>query len=209
MHLFQCCIKQSAWCSKSTLNVHISGLHFYHLLFYCIILILFVALVLLPSYFSISYELCVDIRDFTQWSFSEECKWNNVTLVVYFLKSSKGSAWNQVEIQISTLVFWSGTSFCGYKARPVLSNEHGAVNSTLLHSSWQETVLEDNLFTRQEVIARLDLLAQPRKYQGWFLESLRGSRQLVTTENTSGEHTMVSVFGAAQHIQRYSEPSGE
>lgn len=83
------------------------------------------------------------------------------------------------------------------------------VNSPLLHSSWQETVLEDNLFTRQEVFARLDLLAQPRKHQGCFLESLRGGRQLVTTENTSGEHTTVSVFRAAQHIQRHCERSGE
>lgn len=52
------------------------------------------------------------------------------------------------------------------------------------------------MFTRQEVIARLDLSAQPKKYQGWFLESLRGSRQLVTTENTSGEHTMVPALQA-------------
>lgn len=37
------------------------------------------------------------------------------------------------------------------------------VNSSLLHGSWQETVVEDNLFTRQEVIAKLDLLAQPRQ----------------------------------------------
>lgn len=62
------------------------------------------------------------------------------------------------------------------------------------------------MFTRQEVIARLDLLAQPRKYQGRFLEALRGSRQLLTTENTSGEHIMVSVFRAAR---RYSKPSVE
>lgn len=46
--------------------------------------------------------------------------------------------------------------------------------------------MEDNLFTRQEVIAMLDLSAQPRKYQCWAWESLRGSRQLAITENTSG-----------------------
>lgn len=56
--------------------------------------------------------------------------------------------------------------FGGCEARPLLSNEQGVVNSPLLHSSWQETVLEDNLFTRQVVIARLDLHAQPRKYHG-------------------------------------------
>lgn len=101
---------------------------------------------------------------------------------------------SQLEIQIFSFLFRGSAGFCRCEDRLVLSNEHGAVNSPLLHSSWQETVLEDNLFTRQEVIARSDLIAQPRKYQGWFLESLRGSRQLATTENTSGEHTMVSVF---------------
>lgn len=64
------------------------------------------------------------------------------------------------DILISILRWYS---FCGYKARLLLSNEHGVVNTPLLHSSWQEAVLEDNLFTRQEVIARLDLSAQPKK----------------------------------------------
>lgn len=58
--------------------------------------------------------------------------------------------------------------FRGYEAGPVLSNERGAVNSALLRGSWQETVLEDNLFTRREVIARLDLSAQPKKHPGRF-----------------------------------------
>lgn len=64
--------------------------------------------------------------------------------------------------------------------------------------------MEDNLFTRQEVIAMLDPSAQPRKYQCWAWESLRGSRQLVITENPSGVPTMVSVFGAMQHIQKWN-----
>lgn len=61
------------------------------------------------------------------------------------------------------------------------------------------------MFTRQEVIARLDLTAQPSKYQGRFLEPLRGRRQLVTAENTSGERTMVSVLEAVLGIQSRSE----
>ncbi len=68
--------------------------------------------------------------------------------------------------------------FWGYKAGPVLSNEHGVANFPLLHSAWQETVLEDYLFTRQEVIASLDLLVQARKYKGWFLEITEGKQTI-------------------------------
>lgn len=111
-------------------------------------------------------------------------------------------AYNQVICGFFSFLFRSGAGFCGSKGRSFLDNEHRAVNSSLLHGSWQETVLEDNLFTRQEVIAMLDLSAQPRKYQWRAWESLRRSRQLAITESTSVAQTMVSAFRAMQHVQR-------
>lgn len=61
-------------------------------------------------------------------------------------------------------LLWNGSAPALTKPG-LLSNKCVVVNSSLLHSSWQNTVMEDKLFTSQDVIARLDFSALPRKYQ--------------------------------------------